>query len=630
MPGISNKNKRSLQQLISNFTRQQNILIKLCVFPNQFSILFEDYLADSNNQQVAQIVCERVSQLYHFQIRCIWSIELFSHSQLMQAFLLAQQEHLFEGIFNHVCWQSIIEHEDPFGVSCVLVKLKQANLLFEKNIQLLNQHLQPSYIINILHFLNHFQIMNQENLEMVFLQPEPIHLFKCITLLIKNSIINKENAEHIFLKLYQMNYLNEFSETLNIMARCKILSPAYFTMLLNHPHAETLGYALSILRSNGILYGISAKSNFLKLYFHQYPVEFIYSLHCMFAADLIDEENAQRLFDHFSKYQQILFSNRHLWLQTDETLLRAQHIRNLISICIQFEDEPIRGRDMVEHYLQQFLIEKSDIQIFNSAQSTHTTSIHQSVSASAILLKNTYPNFLDPEEMDNILFDIKDYALELPTQKNFLAIKSCIFRLCSPSTQFIDPKSNLTLQQLIVLFWVAIHDKKKRVCSLADGLLAFTEALYEIQREYNLDELGNDLGGDDQPACLSGSFNKLIEKLQGRYPGIELVFISKYSASQKLKILCIEEIEQYITHQRTLYNDNEFSQLILELSTHGIEQIWGNISPNIKNKFFAEFSALFNHDINDTELNEMILLAKDINFDWQQFSQTNTSEQRLQ
>jgi hypothetical protein len=112
---ISNKNKRSLQQLISNFTRQQNILIKLCIFPNQFSILFEDYLADSNNQQVAQIVCERVSQLYHFQIKCIWSIELFSHSQLKQAFLLAQQEHLFEGIFHHLCWQSIIEHEAPLS-----------------------------------------------------------------------------------------------------------------------------------------------------------------------------------------------------------------------------------------------------------------------------------------------------------------------------------------------------------------------------------------------------------------------------------------------------------------------------------------------------------------------------------
>jgi hypothetical protein len=123
-------------------------------------------------------------------------------------------------------------------------------------------------------------------------------------------------------------------------------------MLLNHPHAETLGSALSILRNNGILHGISAKSIFLKLYFHQYPVEFIYSL---------------RIFDHFSYYQQILFSDRHLWLQTYETLLREHHIRNLISICFQFEDEPIRGRDMVEHYLQQFLIAKSDIQIVNSA-----------------------------------------------------------------------------------------------------------------------------------------------------------------------------------------------------------------------------------------------------------------------
>jgi hypothetical protein len=104
------------------------------------------------------------------------------------------------------------------------------------------------------------------------------------------------------------------------------------------------------------------------------------------------------------------------------------------------------------------------------------------------------------------------------------------------------------------------------------------------------------------------------------------LFLSLNSASQKLKILCIEEIEQYVTHQCTLNNDNEFSQIILELSTHGIEMIWPNISSNIKHRFYEEFANLFDNDPNHIELDEMIALSKDINIDWQQFIIQNTAK----
>jgi len=234
MPQISNRNKHSIHQLISNFARQQNFLIKSCILPNHFAMLFDEYLADINNQLIVKIICERVSQLYLFQVKFIWAIELFSYSPLMKAFLLAKQENLFDGELHHLNWQSILENEDPYGTACVLVELKYADLLTEQTLQSLKYYTQPSFLINLLSFFSQIQKLNQENIELIFMHPDPILLNECLKLLIKKFIINMNNGLTIFLKLYHISDLSEFYETLNLMDRCRILNSEYFTMLLNH------------------------------------------------------------------------------------------------------------------------------------------------------------------------------------------------------------------------------------------------------------------------------------------------------------------------------------------------------------------------------------------------------------
>ena len=266
---------------------------------------------------------------------------------------------------------------------------------------------------------------------------------------------------------------------------------------------------------------------------------------------------------------------------------------------------------------------KSKKELFNPKQSTHTQSIHESIGQAACLLKKTYEKYLTIEQVENYLFDIKDHVLELPHQKKNIIIKSSVFRLCSPVSQMIEPISKLSIQQLLVLVWLAIHDQSKRLCPLSDGLHAFHEALYEIQREYNFDEVGVDLDGKDQPACLGGAFNKLIERLQGIYPGIEIIYISKYIVTQKLKIICLEEIERYISQKKSQFNIAEFRDLIFELCNKGLDLIWSEISQPIRKRFFEEFGCLFNNNPYHNDLEDIISLSKDINIDWQQYLNKN-------
>ena len=210
----------------------------------------------------------------------------------------------------------------------ITLKLKHANLLTPHNLYLLKHYFQPSDIINTLNFLRRFHILNQETLEVIFNYRDPIYLHKCLQLLSQNSIINIDNGLHLFFQLCLINYIDELYETLLIMDTCKILTPRNFNILINHTHCSTLGYALALFLKNGIMTGESARTNFLKLCLHPYPIEFIYTSYCMQVANILNKYNIQHIFDYFSNYHHILFSNRHLWLEVDEHLFRLEHINN--------------------------------------------------------------------------------------------------------------------------------------------------------------------------------------------------------------------------------------------------------------------------------------------------------------
>ncbi len=94
---------------------------------------------------------------------------------------------------------------------------------------------------------------------------------------------------------------------------------------------------------------------------------------------------------------------------------------------------------------------------------------------------------------------------------------------------WLESNSGLTLAQAMALVWTATNDNK--VYSLSehperdeqDRINTFVEHLWRAQREYNLSESGLDDFNGSMPACLAGTFNKLVESLDLVHPDVKII-----------------------------------------------------------------------------------------------------------
>lgn len=233
----------------------------------------------------------------------------------------------------------------------------------------------------------------------------------------------------------------------------------------------------------------------------------------------------------------------------------------------------------------------------NRNQSTHTASVHQTVSESATRLINRYGSELAPENLELLIDSIKYWVDELPTDNPINdAAKRCIARIGYRRYAYTDQASGVTTRQLLALSWLAIHDEHLRQCDLVDAKNQFRQGLYEIQREYNLNETANDLGGHDQSACAGGTFNKLMEKLANIHPDARIEFITGETAALKLKVIVMEEIQAYLTEKANPFTSKDFlncTHLLKQLEQDGVEIIWDDIKVKVSARMYEEFHSLF-------------------------------------
>ncbi len=239
--------------------------------------------------------------------------------------------------------------------------------------------------------------------------------------------------------------------------------------------------------------------------------------------------------------------------------------------------------------------------IINGHQSTHTASVHQAVSDSATKLAKRYKAIIDnTAELTTVILQVKDYVQSLPADpsgKNEAA-KRCVERITADDYAFTDPRSQVTIRQLLALTFQAIKNRNTRVgsCEDADAMVQFVEGLYEIQRGYNLSDTGVDKGGNDRAICRPGAFNKLIEKLQGIDPDCEIRFITIETASLKLPIVVREEAIRYmksLSDPSTAEDLRAFTRLISQVKEDGVAAIWDQIKGNVADRMFDEFGSLF-------------------------------------
>jgi hypothetical protein len=232
--------------------------------------------------------------------------------------------------------------------------------------------------------------------------------------------------------------------------------------------------------------------------------------------------------------------------------------------------------------------------IQHQPQSTHTTSVHLSVSISASKLIERYPVINKIEQLNKIISEISEWISKLKDGNlQNEAAKRCFRRLSADTYTFTDTTSQISTLQLLALSWVAIHDDTVRQGDLEVAMSRFIEGLYEIQREYNISETGIDLGASiDMHACAGGTFNKLIEKLVSIHPDAEITFIRPELAIIKLIQVIKEELKNYLASKAnpaTVSELMQFTRLIEHIEHGGIDVIWDDIKDSVEElKFWRE------------------------------------------
>ena len=178
------------------------------------------------------------------------------------------------------------------------------------------------------------------------------------------------------------------------------------------------------------------------------------------------------------------------------------------------------------------------------------------------------------------------------------AAKRCFKRLSSPFYTYSDKVSDVSTRQLLALSWLAIHDEANRHGSLSDALNQFCEGLYESQRGYNFSDEGVDNGGVDNLICTAGTFNKLVEKLEGIHPDVIIKVITPKIAGLKLPAVVKEEVNRYlteITNPTTVIGFVSISALLKKIEEDGVSVIWDKIKENVSTRMFEEFGSLYDN-----------------------------------
>jgi hypothetical protein len=232
----------------------------------------------------------------------------------------------------------------------------------------------------------------------------------------------------------------------------------------------------------------------------------------------------------------------------------------------------------------------------NSQQNTHTASVHQSSSASAKKLAEHYQGQLNDNKdqgiskIDQVISKIEKDIDNLGDSLKKESAKTCIQRITRGDIKSYDLFSGVTLKQLIALFYLAVHDTKKCTVDVEAGKKALFNALYEIQRGYNLSETGVDDNNEkDKPICMSGTFHKLIEFIYPIHQECQMIFMSPATAALKLLIVIKEKILSYLENN----NLNEINEENWETV------IWPTIKKPVADRLFSEFSELYKNDKND-------------------------------
>ncbi len=270
--------------------------------------------------------------------------------------------------------------------------------------------------------------------------------------------------------------------------------------------------------------------------------------------------------------------------------------------------------------------------LFNPEQSTHTASVHRTVSSSAARLMQRYQEHIkEPRQQlyqmqkwlaqyagPSLIHDIYDqyiylamcmreantYSEKLSQIKNIMLLigrwpfipieypfihqaRSGLQHIQEVQCRHFDFASQITTLQLVALVWTAIHDDDLMNGKRAAVLDRLAQCLSEIPKDASCQSF----------ICPPGIFNKLMESLDKQHPDVEIIYINHDSIVLKFEIIVNEELCLYyldeLEHSPTPETASEILKKLKDLDSLLSCDVIDNIQKQVDTRMWDEFSSYY-------------------------------------
>ncbi len=519
---------------------------------------------------------------------------------LIENFQLLISLKMLDGEHDQAIFNALITNEHPYYFAEVIIKLNQFNLLSggachtiviaaassityreyffdaftqanadilfsgeeaQANCLVVLKHKHSPSLAGILVRLQHLNLLNAANRLLVADYSHTPYLEKAIDEVITADFF-AEHAQVILTALVSQPYLDSFSIIAKLITGAGLFNLVNTLALLRHPDLVSVKRILQRLH-NDTQVNLS-QENFDRV------LRFA-SLELMTQLD--NQTPNEITQERFTQMMTVIQNSRDR--HEDEAVALREYVRRIRRAPQFFALAPL-------------VVQPVRARVFNTAQSTHTASVHVTTDLSAWLLWAKYgeDHSMVTPSLQNIIEALDQLSPSLDISiEELTAAKICLERLLgvfvdislteekkSKSLRLIletELKDDIEIQPLLPILiadmgtdrliplnrFIAWLFKEIEQPTSANYLIAFTKALYEIQRGGNLDETGVDNGLANSPICYGGSANKFCERLQGFSGLIKFLFVNDQTIALKIKqltfnslleqanMLCTEAIE---------------------------------------------------------------------------------------
>jgi hypothetical protein len=499
---------------------------------------------------------------------------------------------LLSGEFGQTNWNATVHHENPEAVAAALKTLALADLLSGESAQVnrdaIAHHINPREVAAALRNLASANLLSGESAQ-----------------------ANRDAIAH-------HKYPGEVAAALRNLASANLLSgesaQANRDVIVHHEKSWDAASALTTLASANLLSGEFAQAN--RDAIAHYSGSTSYALRLLLNSNLLNQYNFNSLMDYYA----ILLSDqaRDIWLRLPR--LSADQLRGIFTLCGANGDNIAQGQHAFQAYVDRILgINNRTRGALNSAQSTHTASVHKSVSKSVIAVKESYAGVSHKDLMGNVE-QLREYIISHceKTEDTLNSKPHAALRYLQEllHNDFRDPTSEVSTLEWLGLAWKAISDETYRYpgVTMEAGQEAIVNALYQIQRGYNLSEDGIDDAKPDSRICISGAFNKAVEALHGIDTRVYIEIINIKLAEYRLQAVVKEHLVAYLKPQDTVCVDGEtmpLQQYLTSISKGMGKEVWEVIKGLVSQTLWGEFGTLFN-SMDDPKFLELIAVGEDV------------------